>query len=64
MEQLKKTFMDQGEEGEQLFQKTVESIRYSLETGISKIFLLGAIMSLLAFLLICTIPGRHKTSDE
>ncbi len=64
MEQLKKTFIDKGENGEQLFKKTVDSIRYSLETGISDIFLLGAIMTLLAFLLICTIPGKYKTSEE
>jgi MFS family permease len=64
MEQLKKTFSDKGENGEQLFKKTVDSIRYSLETGISNIFLLGAIMTLLAFLLICTIPGKYKTSEE
>jgi MFS family permease len=64
MEQLKKTFIDKGENGDQLFQKTVESIRYSLESGISNVFLLGAIMTLLAFLLICTIPGKYKTSEE
>jgi MFS family permease len=64
MENLKKTFMDKGEDGEQLFGKTVDAIRDSLETGISNIFLLGAIMTLLAFLLICTIPGKYKTSEE
>jgi MFS family permease len=63
LEDLRKTFMDYGENGPQLFRQTVESIRYSLKTGLSNIFLIGAIMTLLAFLIICTIPGNSVGSE-
>jgi hypothetical protein len=55
--------MDYGENGPQLFQQTVESIRYSLKTGLSKLFLIGATMTLLAFLIICTIPRNSMGSE-
>jgi hypothetical protein len=63
MEDFRKTFMDYGENEPQLFQQTVGSIRYSLKTGLSKLFLTGAIMKLLAFLIICTIPGNSMGSE-
>ena len=64
MEDLKKTFMDHDEHGMQIFEQTVESIRYSMQTGISNIFLIGANMTPLAFIIICTIPGKFMTSQE
>ncbi len=64
LDNLKKSFMDQGESGLQLFQQTVDSIRHSLEHGLSNIFLIGAIMTLLAFIIICTISGKFMISEE
>lgn len=64
MENLEKAFMKNGENGRQLFNQTVESTRYSLEAGLSNIFLIGSIMVLLAFLIICTIPGKFTVPED
>lgn len=64
LENLEKSFMEHGEKGLQLFNNTLESIRYSLESGLRNIFLIGAIMTLLAFLIICTIPRKFAATEE
>ncbi len=63
LEDLSKSFQKKGGNGPQLFQQTVESIRHSLETGLRRIFWIGAIMTLLSFLIICTIPGKTTGGD-
>ena len=45
-----------GSGGTNLFEQTVEAIRKSTEAGLKSVFLLGAIMMLLSFLLILTVP--------
>ncbi len=61
---LKNSFIEQGKNGEELFEKTVYSIRYSLEKSLSNIFLIGASMALLAFFIICTVPGKFNGPDD
>ncbi|MEJ2111419.1 MAG: MFS transporter, partial [Acidobacteriota bacterium] len=43
-------------EGDALFERTISAIRNAMESSLRRVFLLGAITMLLAFLLICTIP--------
>jgi len=64
MEDLRKTLQDKGGNGPQLFQQTVEAIRHSLQTGLRNIFWIGAIMMLLSFLIICTIPRKTIGGNE
>jgi MFS family permease len=64
MEDLRKILKDKGGNGPQLFQQTVGAIRHSLETGLRNIFWIGAIMMLLSFLIICTVPGKTIGGDE
>jgi MFS family permease len=45
-----------GDHGATLFKQAVDAIRASLEASLKKIFLIGAVTMLLAFLLIITIP--------
>jgi MFS family permease len=56
MKALKDTFDRTGSGGTKLFEQTVEAIRKSTEAGLKSVFLLGAIMMLLSFLLILTVP--------
>jgi MFS family permease len=56
MKALEKTFDREGSGGKELFTKTVEAIRRSMEAGLQSVFLLGAITMLLSFLLILTVP--------
>ena len=56
MKALEKTLKGTGENGEELFLKTVEGIRKSMEAGLSAVFLLGAVTMLISFLLIVTVP--------
>jgi MFS family permease len=57
MKSLEETFMKRGAEGQKLFAQTVEAIRTSLEASLRSVFWIGAIMMLLSFILISTIPG-------
>lgn len=56
MKDLKDHFDKMGSQGPALFAKTVDAIRDSLESALRRVFWIGAITMLLAFLLICTIP--------
>jgi MFS family permease len=56
MEKLKETIQGENGANEQLFHQTVETIRNSLETALRTVFWIGAVFTLLAFLIICTIP--------
>jgi len=58
LEDLKTTLEGKGEEGQELLEPTVDAIRHSLGTGLRYIFGAGAIMMLLSFFIICTIPGK------
>ena len=53
---LKEKFERMGSEGTVLFQLTFDAIRNAMESGLRKVFLIGAITALLSFLLILTIP--------
>jgi hypothetical protein len=56
MAALEETFKGRGSEGQELFKKTVQAIRVSMEAGLRSVFWVGAITMLLAFLIICTVP--------
>jgi MFS family permease len=64
MAALENTFKEMGSEGEALFQPTVDAIRKSMKAGMKTIFWVGAITSLLSFLLILTIPEIPIGSTE
>jgi MFS family permease len=64
MEDLEKAIRGMGDNGQQLFQQTVEAIRYSLVKGLRSIFWISAITMLLAFLLICTLPSNPIAGDN
>jgi hypothetical protein len=56
MSALRKDFQEFDGGGEVLFQKTVQAIRDSLESGLRTIFVIGAVTMLISFLLVATIP--------
>jgi MFS family permease len=64
MEDLRKTLQEKGSGGQQLFRQTVDAIRYSLEAGLRRIFGIGAVMMLLSFFIICTVPGKTNNTEE
>jgi MFS family permease len=55
-DRLRAEFEKMGDGGEVLFQQTFNAIRDAMESGLRKVFLIGAITALLSFLLILTIP--------
>jgi len=63
-EELQNTI--QGEDGnnQQLFEQTEKAIRNSLQSGMHNIFWIGAIMMLLAFLIICTVPRNSMIEED
>ncbi len=56
MKALEKSFNKPGNGGKELFNKTVDAMRTSMEAGIRSVFLVGAVAMLVALLLIITIP--------
>ncbi len=56
MAELEATFDKVGGDGKELFKKTVEAIRTSMEAGLRSVFIFGAAMMLISFLLILTVP--------
>jgi MFS family permease len=56
MTELKTAFKEFGARGPELFDKTVQAIRGSLEAGLRCVFLIGAVTALVSFLLIIMIP--------
>jgi MFS family permease len=64
LEDLRSAIQKQDSNGPQLFQQTVESIRHSLEAALRSIFWIGAIMMLLSFLIICTIPRKISSNED
>jgi len=56
MRELEATFDKAGGNGKELFKKTVEAIRASMEGGVRSVFIFGAATMLLSFLLILTVP--------
>jgi MFS family permease len=56
MKTLERTFTKEGNYGNDLFKKTVEAIRTSMQAGLRIVFLLGAVTMLISFLLILTVP--------
>ena len=56
MAELEATFEKAGGDGKELFKKTVEAIRTSMEEGVRSVFIFGAVTILISFLLILTVP--------
>lgn len=63
MENLKETLQGKGGDSTKLVQQTVDATRRSLEAGIRTIFWISAILMLLAFLIICTVPRKFADSE-
>jgi MFS family permease len=63
MDTLKKDFSRRWADGQVLFDRTVEAIRTSMESGLRSIFLIAAITMLISFLLIITIPEISLDSE-
>jgi MFS family permease len=63
MEALEKDFSRRGNEGKILFDRTVDAIRTSMESGLRSIFWIAAITMLFSFLLITTIPEISLDSE-
>ncbi len=55
-EALKGKFNRAEADGGELFQKTLEAIRTSMQAGVRNVFVLGAVAMVLSFLLILTVP--------
>jgi MFS family permease len=56
MADLENAFKQMGSGGEALFHQTVDAIRTSMAAGLRSVFWIGAIATLISFLLIITIP--------
>jgi MFS family permease len=54
--ELKAKLSKAGTNGEELFNKTIQSVRASMEAGLRSVFLLGAVAMLISFLLILKVP--------
>ncbi len=54
--ELEATFSKEGAKGAILLNQTLEAIRTSLQKGVRNVFLLGALATLISFLLIITVP--------
>lgn len=54
--ELKAKLSNAGTDGEELFAKTLQSVRASMEAGLKSVFLLGAVAMLISFLLILGVP--------
>ena len=54
--ELKAKLSKAGTNGEELFTKTIQSVRASMEAGLKSVFLLGAVAMLISFLLILKVP--------
>jgi MFS family permease len=63
---LEQSFTSKGEEGKELFARTIQAIRLSTEAGIRSVFWISAITMLLAFFVIATIPesSLNKAAEE
>lgn len=64
MEKLGKTFREKGDNGAEFFRKTVDAARNSLQAGVRRTFWIGVFMTLLSFLIICTVPSKTAGSEE
>jgi MFS family permease len=56
MKALETTIYKSSPNGKAVLDQTVSGIRVSMEAGLKVVFIIGAIMMLLTFLIICTIP--------
>jgi MFS family permease len=54
--ELKAKLSKAGANGDELFTRTLQSVRASMEAGLRSVFLLGAVMMLISFLLILRVP--------
>jgi len=56
MGDLRTKLVNSGTNGQEIFDKTVSVIKFSLQSALRIIFIIGAVTMLITFLLICTIP--------
>jgi MFS family permease len=56
MKKLEAAFNKSGNAGKKIFEQTIEAIRTSTLNAVRSVFLLGAVMMVIAFLLILTVP--------
>jgi len=63
LDELENLFKKKGDKGDDLFHKTVNAMRQSMESGLRSVFLIGAVTMLLAFLLIITIQEAPLGSE-
>jgi MFS family permease len=56
MTELRTRLVNSGSNGQDVFDKTVSAIKFSLDSALRTIFIIGAVTMLMTFLLICTIP--------
>jgi MFS family permease len=63
---LRESLIKTGEDGQKLFEQTIDAIHTSMEAGLRIVFIIGAVTMLMAFLLITTIPviSLDKPVDE
>lgn len=64
LEELRRTLDGKTSGGEPLFDRTLAAVRHSLETGLRAVFWIGAVTTLLAFLIIATIPEKTRGGEE
>jgi MFS family permease len=64
MTALQNAFNQMGSEGEALFHQTVDAIRTSMLAGLRSVFWIGAILMLMSFLVIITVPEIPIGSTE
>lgn len=62
--ELRVLFEKKGNNGEELFQQSIDTMRHSMEVALRRVFLIGAITMLIAAVLITTIPGVPIGSGE
>jgi hypothetical protein len=63
MAELETAYREFGERGPELFDKTVQAIRSSLEARLRYVFLIGAVTALVSFLLIIVISEVSIEAD-
>jgi MFS family permease len=64
MAALESTFKQMGSNGEALFHQTVDAIRTSMLAGLRSVFWIGAVLMLISFLIIITVPETPIGSAE
>jgi hypothetical protein len=64
MSSLKSTIDKMGSGATAILSQTIVTIRFSMESGLKVVFIIGALAMLLTFLIICTLPEIAIKSEE